>query len=125
MGELVDNTLKLLKLHVLLSCFLCGELGFCREEGMCVDVSEIIYNSPVSGVSSVENTCLYELLLQVLQFVCGCVMWLLSDTASPMKGHPVMLSSVERQPERDSATCFIYVNCLFRIFFTVMVALKK
>lgn len=44
---------------------------------------------------------------------------------SPMKGHSVILSSVEWQPERDSATRFIYVNCLFRIFFTVIVALKK
>lgn len=68
----MENSLKLLKLHIL-RCFLCcGELGFCREEGMCVDISEIIYNSPVAGVSSVENTCVYE-LLQLLQFVCGCV----------------------------------------------------
>lgn len=42
-----------------------------------------------------------------------------------MKSQPVVQSNVEWQPERDSATCLLYVNYLFKIFFTVLVTLKN
>lgn len=56
-GKHLRDRLKLLKhsFHILWWCFLCNELGFYTEEGVCVDVSEVIHDSPAAGVISLEN----------------------------------------------------------------------
>lgn len=79
-----------------------------------------------------ENICVCWILLQ-LRSNAVCVwlhnLWLYATSecqnSSPMKGQPVVQSNVEWQPERDSATCLLYVNYLFKIFFTVLVTLKN
>lgn len=59
-GGYLGDKLKLLKhsLHILWWCSLCSELGFCPEGRVCVDVSEVIYDSPAAGDISVENISL-------------------------------------------------------------------